>query len=198
MIVIKLLPIKSPNADRPAECPYCNSQVLQRWGSVSRDLVNTDSDTTNGFRFRCTNCYRTFRAFPEGVSRSLLAFRIQYLAAWLNELGLSTREIEQVFEFLGSPISRSTISRMRGSYAGQMLDKRIASEQRFYIDREFINGVSQKFGVVLGIDGGSGKVLILGTLNESYPPRILSWLEHILDGVNVAVQHKSTQIALSN
>ncbi len=177
-------------------CLFCGSKVLQRWGSVDRKLVNTDSDTTTGFRFRCSDCNRTFRDYPERVSRSLVAFRVQYLAAWMSELGLTTREIEQALDFLGSPASRSTISRMRNGYAGQMLSKRLANGQKYYLDREFIDGISQQFGVVLGIDGGSGKVLILGTLNESYAPRVIAWLEEIMHGVNVTIKFKGTSFGL--
>ena len=87
------------SAGRPRQCPKCSSEILQRWGKVSKPLRDTELDQVEVYRYRCTEaeCRHTFRHYPEGVDRADLSKRLRCLAALAWGMGLSLRGVGTIF-----------------------------------------------------------------------------------------------------
>jgi transposase-like protein len=53
-------------------------------------------------RYKCLRCGRTFRVYPEGVTRAQTSKRVKGLAVMLYLLGLSYRVVALALEALGT------------------------------------------------------------------------------------------------
>ena len=51
---------------RPQGCP-CGSVFLHRHGEVTKPIRDLYVSEVNALRYRCTDCHRTFRHYPQGV-----------------------------------------------------------------------------------------------------------------------------------
>lgn len=69
-IVLQLPSVKRNKTARPAKCRYCQGETFQRWGQGKRKIKDTKIRTVQVYRYRCTNCRRTFRHYPEGISHA--------------------------------------------------------------------------------------------------------------------------------
>jgi DNA-directed RNA polymerase subunit RPC12/RpoP len=183
----------TPN-DRPRHCPYCGSQILQRWGRVSKSVRDPHHETTEVHRYRCTECGRTFRDYPDGVDRANQSQRIRHLAALSWALGLSCRDVVAVFQELGVRLSRMTVWR-----DGQELLDRLNADEEFHslpncnLDRSYPHFRKPGPGVTLAIDLGRGKRVILGTLDEHNPRVVQTWLQPLVQGMELEVTPMETE-----
>ena len=65
-----LIPQVKPQPEsRPSVCRWCGSSLLQRHQTVPKQVIDTQVREAQAVRYRCTACGRTFRHYPEGVSR---------------------------------------------------------------------------------------------------------------------------------
>jgi len=188
IVLLRLPVIGTTNDDRPRQCLYCGSAVLQSWGQVSRKVQDTQPRRAELGRYRCGECGRTFRYYPKGVDRSAQSDRIRSLAALTWALGMSTREVVNVFQKLGVPLSRMSVWRD----GQELLNRMIASKdheylRRYTIDRHYIKNVSKKLGVILAVDLGMGKSAILGTLDEFSPKAVKTWLEPMVGDIDIEI-----------
>ena len=60
-------------------------------------------------RYRCTECGRTFRHWPEGVSQAQQSDRVKYLAAVRWSLGLSLRAVTAVLGVVRVRLCHQTV-----------------------------------------------------------------------------------------
>jgi DNA-directed RNA polymerase subunit RPC12/RpoP len=186
-VVMLRLPEVEPDATpRPRHCPYCGSQILQRWGRVSKILQDTQYQETEVQRYRCCECKRTFRDYPEGVDRANQTLRIRHLAALAWALGLSTRDIVEVFDDLGVRLSRMSVWRDgQGLLARVNANGEHALGPGFSIARVDPKKINGGPGVVIVIDLGHGKPLVLGVLDEHNPRVVSSWLQPLINEIDV-------------
>ncbi len=108
IVVLKLPDVKAEVEDRPSRCPSCKGDILQRWGSQTRQVRDPQVETVRIYRYRCCRCRHTFRHYPEGVDQAQQSRRLRQLAALCWVLGLSYRGIAAVFAVFGVGISRMT------------------------------------------------------------------------------------------
>ena len=193
-IVMLRLPKRiTTDLPRPNACPYCGSSLLQRWGQAAKSLQDTQSRTTSVVRYRCNQCGRTFRHYPDGVDRGLQSQRIRQLAALAWAMGMSSRDVATVFNELGVSLSHMTVWR-DGQEISRQLDESSNTLGRYTLDRYFLPGISKKLGVVLALDLGTGRSAILGTLNEYDPRRVIAWLKPQLRELNIQVELVATSM----
>ncbi len=173
---------------RPKKCIHCGSQVLQRWGKVSKPVRDIKQKLAEVYRYRCVECSRTFRHYPRGVDRSDKSRRIRQVAGLAWVMGLSAREVVDIFSILGVELSHSTVWR-----EGQSLSEKMGggdptrNGKKYAIDRSYIHKVSTKMGVVVALDLGDDRKVVLGTLDEHNPRVVKSWMERFIEGVNIEV-----------
>ncbi|MGD2159245.1 MAG: hypothetical protein PVG32_20380, partial [Anaerolineales bacterium] len=187
VILLRLSEMDKRTNGRPRKCPHCGSQVLQRWGRVTRSVKDQRDLRAVIYRYRCWECKRTFRDYPESVDGSYYTLRIRQLAALIQTLGLSYRDVATLFSKLGVNLSRMTIWRESQALADRSSESDLDLEGKYFIDKEFVPNVSPKFGVILALDLGRGNRAILGTLNEHNPFEVLSWIKPILEDMGVEV-----------
>lgn len=193
VILLRLSETHISTEKRPKECPYCGGEILQRWGQVTKPVKDAEDLNATVYRYRCKDCERTFRDYPEGIDQSNYSLGIRKLAALIWALGLSYRDIIKVFEELGITLSRSTVWREGQEIVALLDGKKLQNHiQRFRIDKNYIHRVSSKFGVVVAVDFGGGKYTILGTLNEQDPGIVISWLQPLIEDVNIRVLQLGT------
>jgi hypothetical protein len=190
MPLILLRPKKTktkPNG-RPSRCPYCGSDLFQRWGEVTKPIKDKQDLNVKIYRYRCDVCDRTFRDYPDGVDRSEYTRGTRQLAALIWALGYSYRDVVSLFDELGISLSRSTVWR-EGQALAARLDGIEFKNHRgmFTIDQKYIHRISSNFGVVVAVDLGNGRYAILGTLNEHNPRSVQAWLSPLVQDADVEV-----------
>ena len=178
---------------RPNQCPYCGSDLFQRWGEVTKAIKDKNSLTVSLYRYRCEMCHRTFRDYPGGVDRSRYSLGTRQLAALIWALGYSFRDIVTLFQKYEITLSRSTVWREGRALAAKLQGKKLENYRKMYtIDQNYIHKISAKCGVVVAVDVGEGQYAILGTLNETDPVSVRSWLRPLVKDAEVEVLQLQT------
>ena len=111
VIWLRLPQVETEPGKRPRTCPYCSSYILQRWGRITKPIRDTHELEVEIHRYRCCDCGKTFRAYPEGVDRAERSQRMRQLAALAWAMGLSLESVVGVFTSFGVNLSRTTIWR---------------------------------------------------------------------------------------
>ena len=109
VVILRRRKTKSHQPDRPTHCPYCGSDLFQRWGEVTKSIKDKDVDNISFYRYRCEMCNRTFRHYPGGIDRSYYSLGTKHLAALIWALGFSYRDIVNLFQEYEITLSRSTV-----------------------------------------------------------------------------------------
>ena len=91
---------------RPPACRYCGSVYLHRHGAVTKPITDPYLDEVTVLRYRCVDCKRTFRHYPDGVDRHDQSLRLRGLVALVWALGLSHRSVVHMLCALGCDLSR--------------------------------------------------------------------------------------------
>jgi len=193
IVLLRLPQAEMSTNGRPRHCPYCGSQILQGWGWVSRTVRDKSERNTDIPRYRCSECERTFRFYPSGVDRSEQTQRIKQLAALVWAMGLSVRDVVEVMDELGVNLSRMTVWR-EGRALAERFDKegKTGSLKRYSIDPIYIHRISTRLGVVVAIDLGDGRSVVLGTLSEHNPKIVKEWLEGLVADLDIDVSVMET------
>lgn len=188
VLLLKLPEVETAPNSRPRHCPYCGSQILQRWGRVTKTIRDTHHQVTEVHRYRCTECGRTFRDYPEGIDRAYQTLPVRHLAALAWAMGLSCRDVVNVFKELGVSLSRMTVWRDGQELIDQMnLDQPGELNPGFSLER---NGSARgRFGrnVTIVIDSGRGQPVELGVVEGRSPEAVRTWLEPILEEKDVQI-----------
>jgi transposase-like protein len=193
VILIRLPEFNINPDERPRQCPYCGSQILQRWGKVSKPIKDRGDLTVIIHRYRCRDCERTFRDYPEEIDRSNHARGLRRLAALLWSLGLSYRSIVKILNKYEINLSLSTVWRESQAVTTKLTGKQKKNVQNdFKIDKRNIHNASIPFGLVLAIDLGDDDYIVVGTLNEPNPRAVTSWLKSIVADTNIEIGQYST------
>jgi hypothetical protein len=126
--------------------------------------------------------------------------RIRKMAALAWIMGISSREVAELFQNLGVELSRMMVWREGRELAHQLQEQDPLGEWKKYtLDRIYLPGVSSRFGVVVVFDTGIGKRIVLGTLDEFNPRSVKTWLEQLVQGFEFQVSVVGTDfLSLSN
>ena len=111
IVVLKLPEVKQKKEARPQKCRYCEGETFQRWGRVNKPVKDVRIRNVKVYRYRCCQCKRTFRHYPEGNTRADQSERLRVFAVLLWTLGLSHRGSSLVLSGLKVLVSFMTIWR---------------------------------------------------------------------------------------
>jgi hypothetical protein len=155
---------------------------------VNKPVRDATGLLTEIYRYRCIECERTFRHYPEGVDRSNQTLRIRQIAGLAWVMGMSTRDVVDAFKEAGLKVSRTSVWR-EGKRLSDRLDDhgKTHNGKRYAIDRKYIHRVSTKLGVVVALSVKNGREVVLGTLDEYNPRRVRSWMESLVEGIDIEV-----------
>jgi DNA-directed RNA polymerase subunit RPC12/RpoP len=190
---MSLLVLRFPNVEtapngRSRQCPYCGSAIIQSWGQIAKMVRDSAAQEITIHRYRCCKCGRTFRTYPEGVDRSLLSLRMHNLAALTFAMGLSVKDVTEVFSALGINLSRMTIYRDGHDMANRLdPDGQRKYNQVFLMEKSHTQRERLRGGVRLIIDLGQGNYVVLGILDEYNPRAVQGWLEPVCREIGAEV-----------
>lgn len=187
-IVLKLPEVKVVAESRPRACAYCKGEILQRYGGQIRRIRDPQVGEVLVYRYRCCNCKRTFRHYPEGIDQAQQSQRLRKLAALCWILGLSYRGIAAVFAVFGVGIGRMTAWRDAQEEAGQKKRKRIWKPVRVLgLDGAYVRGMGKTQAVLVAVDLGDGQPVTIGYIDEKDPHAVRRWLEPLVKRLGVSV-----------
>jgi transposase-like protein len=188
IVVLKLKDVKRNREDRPEQCPYCERETFQRWGQVKKPVKDTLVRSVKVYRYRCCHCRRTFRYYPEGLSKADQSERLKQFAAICWTLGLSHRGVS--FILSGWKVWLGHMSVWRDVQAEAGVRKRQNQKKKVRVlglDGAYVLGWGEKQPVLVGVDMGDGQVVALGYLNEHDPHAVQRWLEGLVKHLGVSV-----------
>lgn len=172
-IVIQLPEVKGHESNRPHKCRHCQGQTFQRWGQHRKRIKDPKLKNVRVYRYRCTSCRRTFRHYPQGVSRAQQSARMKLLAAICWALGLSYRGIEQILSAFGISLSRMSSWRDVQAAAERLRGRQQWRPARLVgVDGAWLNGQ----GVMVAVDLGDGQPLAIAAIDEKDVAGVLRWL----------------------
>jgi transposase-like protein len=102
----------------PTHCPLKNPKTRRRCTGTHfkfhqvhavKPLRDLKHPQVRCQRYRCLKCQRTFRVYPQGVSRNQLSATLQALTVLLYVLGLSYQGVADLCESLLHPVSKTTV-----------------------------------------------------------------------------------------
>lgn len=176
-IVLQLPTVKRNNSIRPSQCPYCAGVTFQRWGKVQRKIKDPHIRTVQLHRYRCTQCRRTFRHYPQGVSHAQQSVRMKKLAVIGWSLGLSYRGLSLLLAAFGVALSR-----MSGWRDVQAEGEALRGQLRWQparvvgVDGAWLRG----HGLMVAVDLGNGRLLSIAHIDERQDPAaVAAWLQQL-------------------
>jgi transposase-like protein len=140
------------------------------------------------YRYRCCHCKRTFRHYPEGVSRADQSERCRKLATICWVLGLSYRGLAAVFGGFGVKLGRMSAWRDVQAQAEQIRRQNQWGKVRVLgLDGAYVSGWGKTQPVLVAVDMGTGQPVELGYLNEKDPRAVRRFLEPVMQRLGVSV-----------
>lgn len=173
-IVLQLPEVERKQAARPSKCRYCQGEIFQRWGMVSKRIKDTKVRTVEVPRYKCTSCQKTFRNYPEGVSRAQQSERLKKLSVIMWSLGLSHRSVVLILLVFGV-----CLSHMSGWRSVQREGKQIRQKLKWKparvvgVDGVWVAGK----GIMVAVDLGEGRLLALAEIDEKEKSAVAAWLK---------------------
>lgn len=190
IVVLKLPNVKRKQEERPGRCPYCGGETFQRWGRVNKPVKDVRVRNVKVYRYRCCQCKRTFRHYPEGNTSADQTERLRLLAIVLWKLGLSYRASSLILSGLNVLLSFMTIWRDVQEEARQMQKRNQWKPVRILgLDGAYVLGWGEKQPVLVAVDLGTGEPIAIGYINEYDPQAVRRWLAPLVQrhGITVIV-----------
>lgn len=188
IVTLGLAEVNEEITTRPRGCPYCGSLLLQGWGTVPKPLRDPQLKKVAVRRFRCCDCGRTFRHYPQGVGPADQSLRLQQLAAICWVLGLSLRGVTGILGAFGIQLCHMTVWRdVQALAAIRSLPAppqgvRVLGLDGFYAS---IKGVDT--GMVVAVDMGTANPVALARIDEKDRSALFAWLELLQEELGVEV-----------
>ena len=190
IVVLKLPDVKRKREERPRQCQYCEGETFQRWGQVNKPVKDVRVRNVKVYRYRCCQCKRTFRHYPEGNSRADQTARLRLFAVLLWTLGLSHRASSLILSGLHVLVSFMTIWRDVQEEARKLKKHNHWKPVRILgLDGASVLGWGEKQPVLVAVDLGTGQPLTLGYVDEHDPQAVQRWLAPLVQrhGITVIV-----------
>jgi transposase-like protein len=188
IVTLGLAEVNDEISTRPRGCPNCGSVLLQGWGRVAKPLRDTQLKKVEVRRFRCCDCQRTFRHYPEGVGSADQSLRLKQLAAICWVLGLSTRMVTGVLGVFGIQLCHMSVWRdVQALAAVWTLPPPPQGVRVLGVDGFYASIKGEDTGMVVAVDMGSGDPVALARIDEKDRPALFAWLEVLKEELGVEV-----------
>lgn len=195
IVLIQLPSVNPTPLVRPKECRYCSSEILQRWGGVHKPVRDTDFEGVQAYRYRCAECGRTFRHYPDGVDKADMSQRLRCLAALAWSMGLSLRGVGIIFRAFGEGLRVGKSSVWRAvQEKGEELRRTAKAIQRKHqvrvlgVDGAWVRLNGETTGVMVAVDMGNGQMVSMEVINERDPYAVCRWLKPLVSEFGVGVK----------
>jgi len=190
IVVLKLPNVKRKTESRPRKCRYCKGNTFQRWGQVNKPVKDTRVRNVKVYRYRCCQCKRTFRHYPEGNTSADQTERLRLFAILLWSLGLSHRSSSLILSGLNVRVSFMTIWRDVQAESQKIKKRNQWKPVRVLgLDGAYVLGWGEKQPVLVVVDLGTGEPITVGYINEYDPQAVIRWLRPLVQrhGISIIV-----------
>lgn len=188
IVTLGLAEVKDEISTRPRGCPYCGGVLLQGWGKVAKPLRDTQLNEVEVRRFRCCDCGRTFRHYPEGVGPADQSLRLKQLATICWVLGLSLRGVTGILGAFGIQLCHMSVWRdVQALAAVWTLPPPPQGVRVLGVDGFYASIKGEDTGMVVAVDMGSGDPVALARIDEKDRPALFAWLEVLKEELGVEV-----------
>ncbi len=182
IVVLQLPEIDPIYQERPTKCRYCGGETFQRWGRVSKAVKDHEFEQVTIYRYRCCNCQRTFRQYPQGVDRATQTLRLRTLAAICRAFGISYRGLAATFQTLD--ISIGQMSAWRGVHSQPEEVLNIPATRS---DELLSASLEENDPVVVAVDLGNGQPVKVGYVEEMDPQAACRQLQPLAQHLGVKI-----------
>jgi transposase-like protein len=140
------------------------------------------------YRYCCCHCKRTFRYYPEGVSRADQTRRMQVLATLGWVLGMSYRGLVGYLGAFGIQLGRMSAWRdVQAQAEVYRRERQWGSVRVLGLDGAYLRGWGGVQPVLVAIDLGTGQPVAVGYVNEYEPGAVRRFLEPLVQRLGVSV-----------
>lgn len=190
-----ILPVVEPkNYTLPRSCPFgCGETRFWPRQEVEKNLRDSMYTQVQAWRYECLGCRRTFRVYPQGVSRAHLSQRVKGLAVMLYLLGLSYGAVALVLEALGIWMGKTTVYEAVQAAAERVPGMKQAGLLEGYRTRALgadVTSVKCKgkwLPMGVSVDALNGLTLSIDQLSSEDAQTLKEWLEPIALAVDAHV-----------
>ena len=188
IITLRLTAVNSHPTNRPSSCPYCRYSILQKWGTVIKPVRDSQLRQVLVHRYYCTQCHRTFRAYPQGIERADQTLRLQQLAALCWQFGFSTRNVSGLFNAFGVSLAHMSVWRDVQKRAATLSQPRPHPPMRVLgLDGVYGHVAGQPYAATVAIDPGNGQLIALAQIDEQAVEQVVAWLKPIVIELGIEV-----------
>jgi transposase-like protein len=188
IVTLGLAEVNEETCTRPRACRHCGSMLLQGWGSVAKPLRDPQLKEVKVRRFRCCDCGRTFRHYPEGVEAADQSLRLQQLAAICWVLGLSLRGVTGILDAFGIQLCHMSVWRdVQALAATWTLPAPPQGVRVLGVDGFYDSIKGEDSGMMVAVDMGTGDPVSLARIDEKDRSALFAWLETLKQELGVEV-----------
>jgi len=185
IVMLRLPEVKAVAEKRPGKCPVCGCAVLQSWGSITKPVIDPQLTMVLVNRYRCTNCRKSFRHYPPGVSAADQTDRMRFLCALIWKIGASLRQTTGILGIWQRAVCHMTVWRDIQWAALRRPAKqtvRVAGLDGFYCS---VKG--QPKGIMVLLDMSDGQPVELSEVAEESADKLLEWLRPLTEQYGIEV-----------
>jgi transposase-like protein len=187
-----ILPRVEPtNMSVPSVCPYedCQGRHFKHHQQVDKGVKDTHYASVSAERYACLRCKRTFRVYPQGVTRDQTSQRVKGLGVLLYLLGLSYGAVSLTLEALGVYVCKTSVYEAVQAAAEQVPGLK---RQEVFAglrtpamgsDLTSVKCNGEWLHLGLTVDDTTGLVLTIDELPAEDAETIKAWLEPIAEAV---------------
>lgn len=187
-----ILPRVEPSTMKlPSVCPYesCDGRHFRHHQEVEKRLKDTEYDAVFAQRYQCLRCKRTFRLYPQGVTRAQASQRVEGLSVMLYLLGLSYGATSLALEALGVYMCKTSVYE-----AVQAAAEQVPGMKRHEVfagvrtpalggDLTSVKCNGEWLPLGLAVDDTTGLVLTVDALSAEDADTLKEWLGPVAEAV---------------
>ncbi len=198
IITLRLTSVNSHPEDRPLRCRYCGHSVLQKWGTVTKPVRDSQIQQVVVHRYYCPRCQRAFRHYPQGIERADQSLRLQQLAALCWQFGFSTRNVSGLFNAFRVSLAHMSVWRDVQKRAKGLSQKKPRLPMRVLgLDGVYGRLAGQPQALTVAVEVGNGQLLSVAQINEHAVEQVVAWLKPLVEelGIEVVVTDDLAELA---
>jgi transposase-like protein len=192
------LPQVRPNEYRePKDCPYgCGGQHFKRHGvkGERKTVRDLEQEEVSSHRHRCTRCQRTFRVYPQGVSKGAQQTeRVKGMSVLLYVLGLSYGAVADFVTALGVEVVKTTVYenvQAAGVKSRQHQNRVVTGGRTRAVigsDGTYLKVKGEKVGLQVVVDDQTHELLGLDLIVSEEKDEVLDLLREVVAQVKAEV-----------
>jgi transposase-like protein len=184
--------VKFGEMSLPLVCPYksCQGKHFRHHLEVDKPLKGTECGAVFAQRYECLRCKRTFRLYPQGVTRAQTSQRVKGLGVMLYLLGLSYVATSLALEVLGVYMCKTSVYE-----AVQAAAEKVPGMKRHEVfsgvqtsalggDLTSVKCSGEWLSLGLDVDDTTGLVLTVDALPAEDAEIVKEWLEPVAKAVD--------------